>query len=149
MRFLLGLFFLIAANFAIGETINITCVSRHAGTESLSNFTIVSAGPNSKGKVYANDKDLDSLHKDSRQNVADVVITPSTISWKIFYYEEPGTLRGSPYPAGISEVERIINRTSGHSVQTIKMRGGIASAMGAEGTSVIEAECGPRKANKF
>ncbi len=95
------------------------------------------------------DKDLDSRTQSSIQEVTNVQVTPSTISYEVHYKTAPEFANGKQYSAGSVDIFRNISRVSGLSIQTTNTYGGMIGEAVGEGGKYSEDQCEPRRANKF
>lgn len=147
MKLFLGLFLMALSSVIYAETINMTCINQGInGQSSTVNLMVVSASPSSKGKVYSNDKDLDS----SRQVVSNVKISPTIISYELLFTADPTSINGRQYSGGSIHQSIEINRTSGHLVTTEIVKGDFPlGELVGYGVHVRNGECGPRRSNKF
>jgi hypothetical protein len=149
MRWLIPIAFFFIASTAAAETINLTCYSDSGGKKFAFNITIVAPTARAKGKVFVDDRDLDSVDPGSRQEVTKVRITPSSIYYEVHFKTSPEYVNGKQYGQGTVDIFKTISRTSGlFSQRTITYGGLLGEAVG-EGSKYSEGQCEPRRANKF
>lgn len=131
------------------ETINITCFDENSGKRVAHNWTIVSGASGSKGKVFGDDKDLDSVTSSSTQSVNNVVISPSIISYGVHFYSAPEVIGNRSYGAGTVDIQVSISRVDGLKNQSTNTQGGMMGEAEGIGTKYTQEHCEPRRTNKF
>ncbi len=101
----------------------------------------------SKGKVYFDDRDLDQLSSDGRQEAKNISITTDKISYLIDTSFPPEQFDGVRYGVGTVVSLTTIYRATGELKKIETIKGGfLASTMG-EGTKSYTEKCLPIKSN--
>ncbi len=98
-----------------------------------------------KGKVYFDERDLDRLGTDGRQEVKNVVITKEKVSFLIDTSFPPEEFDGVRYGAGTAVSLITITRATGELKKTETIRGGFLASTLGEGTKTYIEKCAPLK----
>lgn len=148
---LLGLLALtIPACFVSAETITLNCtrVERDLTEEYVMKVLAPVDGPKgSKGKVYFDERDLDQLSSDGRQEVKNVAITKDKISFLTDTSFPPEEFDGVRYGASTVVSLTIITRATGELRKIETIKGGFLATTMGEGTKSYIEKCVPIKNN--
>jgi hypothetical protein len=148
---LLGLLALTApACFVSAETITLNCtrVERDLTEEYVMKVVAPTEGPKgSKGKVYFDERDLDQLGSDGRQEVKNVAITKDKISFLTDTSFPPEEFDGVRYGAGTVVSLTMISRATGELKKIETIKGGFLATTMGEGTKSYVEKCSPIKTN--
>ena len=148
---LLGLLALtIPACFVSAETIILNCmrVERDLTEEYVMKVVSPMEGSKgSKGKVYFDERDLDQIGSDGRQEVKNVSITKDKISFLTDTSFPPEEFDGVRYAAGTVVSLTTISRVSGDLKKIETIKGGFLATTMGEGTKSYTEKCSPIKGN--
>lgn len=139
------LIFLITIGSVNAQTISLTCMGKEGDNAASGNYTIIAPSANSKGKIFIQDKDLNSSSQYGVSTVTEIVVTNSEIKWSAKYNGNAMTYPDPRFnvPARSSYDEWVINRTSG------QMRRIITDPLENPSVRVVYSYCELRRQNKF
>lgn len=127
------------------ETISLTCMGKDGRNEASGNYTIVVPSPHSRGKIYIQDKDLESKSDSGISIVKEIVVTESEIRWSADYQGFPKTYSEPQFhkPSNNGKDEWVIDRATGEMTRT-----SFYSPQSLT-TRIMYSQCELRKANKL
>ena len=137
------------ANFACSayaETISFNCMRIDRDIREEYVLKIDSPIPgvkNSKGKVYVDERDLDQLGSEGRQEIKNVLISKDKVSFLTDTTFPPEEFDGVRYGAGTVVSMTTISRVTGELKKIETIQGGFLSTTIGEGTRSYTEKCSP------
>jgi len=145
--FQIGLISLISAcGIASAETIAFTCVRSEGSYSEEYDLKIVlpdPKNPKAKAKVYLDERDLDQRDEQGYQEVKNVQVSKSTVSFLTDTYFESEVFDGVKYPPGTVVATTTIQRETGQLKRVETIKAGILAKTLGEGTKTYTEKCGP------
>ncbi|WP_215379399.1 hypothetical protein [Polynucleobacter paludilacus] len=129
---------------ANAETIAFTCVRSDGAYSEEYDLKIVSPNPKNpkdKAKVFLDGRDLDQRDAQGYQEIKNVQITKSAVSFMTDTFFEPEILDGVKYASGTVVAVTSIQRDTGQLKKVETVAGGILSKTLGEGTKVYTEKC--------
>ena len=136
----------LALGFGIAkaETMAFTCVRSNGAYSEEYELKIVSANPKNpkdKAKVFLDGRDLDQHDAQGYQEIKNVQITKSAVSFMTDTFFEPEILDGVKYASGTVVAITSIQRDTGQLKKVETVTGGILAKTLGEGTKVYTEQC--------
>ena len=143
----IGLISLVSA-FGIvkAETIAFTCVRSEGAYSEEYDLKIVlpdPKNPKAKAKVYLDERDLDQRDEQGYQEVKNIQVSKSTVSFLTDTYFESEVFDGVKYPPGTVVATTTIQRETGQLKRVETIKAGILAKTLGEGTKTYTEKCGP------
>ena len=131
---------------AYAETISFNCMRIDRDIREEYVLKIDSPIPgvkNSKGKVYVDERDLDQLGSEGRQEIKNVLISKDKVSFLTDTAFPPEEFDGVRYGAGTVVSMTTISRVTGELKKIETIQGGFLSTTIGEGTRSYTEKCSP------
>ncbi|AWW45283.1 hypothetical protein G6706_04000 [Polynucleobacter paneuropaeus] len=131
---------------AKAETIAFTCVRSEGAYSEEYDLKIVlpdPKNPKAKAKVYLDERDLDQRDEQGYQEVKNVQVNKSTVSFLTDTYFESEVFDGVKYPPGTVVASTTIQRETGQLKRVETIKAGILAKTMGEGTKTYTEKCGP------
>ena len=131
---------------AKAETIAFTCVRSEGAYSEAYDLKIVlpdPKNPKAKAKVYLDERDLDQRDEQGYQEVKNVQVHNSTVSFLTDTYFESEVFDGVKYPPGTVVASTTIQRETGQLKRVETIKAGILAKTMGEGTKTYTEKCGP------